>query len=62
MRSSRPSDKGEGEGGCGHPDLQIRGSGEGVGCGHPDLEISGERPVSKKFFFDLFELSSFHSA
>ena len=36
--------------------------GEGVGCGHPDLEISGERPVSKKFFFDLFELSSFHSA
>ena len=49
MRSSRPSDKGEGEGGCDHPDLQIRGRGRG-GCGHPDLEISGGRPVSKKFF------------
>ena len=37
--------------GCGHPDLQIRESGEGGrGCGHPDLEISGGRPVSKKIF------------
>ena len=26
-------------GGCGHPDLEIRGS--GGGCGHPDLEIRG---------------------
>ena len=64
--------------GCRHPNLEIRGSGEGGvgcghpdlqirgsgggGCGHPDLEISGGRPVSQKFLFGLSELSSFHSA
>ena len=59
MQSSRPSNKGEG--GCGHPDLQIRGRGRG-GCNHPGPRHKRGEAGLQKIFFGLFELSSFHSA